>query len=252
MHTRKETPLEKGPGRGRKNAVKIKDLPQGERPRERLLAFGAEELSNAELLAILLGTGDHASGASALDLALRILRLAGRRGPAVTGLQSLRPEEMLRIPGIGPAKAARICAAVQLARRLEHPLPQRQTIQGPVDVAEILGKEMGRLQREHFKVVLVNTKHQVIGLETISIGSLDQTTVHPREVFQAAIGRGAAALILAHNHPSGDPSPSPDDLAVTRRLVEVGRVIGIPVLDHVIIGEGCHASVRERHPAWFE
>lgn len=232
--------------------VTIKDLPAAERPRERLLAQGAEALSNGELLAILLGTGHQAGGASALDLALRILRLAGRRGPGIVGLASLRPEELARIPGVGLAKAARVVAALELGRRMAVTLPLGQALKGPGDVARLLGETMRRLQREHFKVLLVNTKNQVLATETISIGTLDQTTVHPREVFRSAISRGAAAVILAHNHPSGDPTPSPDDLAVTRRLIEGGRLMGIPVLDHVIIGDGRHTSVRELHPGWFD
>lgn len=251
----KEQSVDLGPyqpaGAGRPG-VKIKELPPDERPRERLLAIGAAMLSNVELLAILLGTGDRASGASAIDLALRLLRFAGRRGPGIGALAGLRPEELCRIPGIGVAKAARIVAAMELGRRLGASTPARATIQGPTDVADLLGEAMRRLQREHFKVLLVNTKNQVLGIETISIGTLDQTTVHPREVFRAAISRGAAAVILAHNHPSGDPHPSPDDLAVTRRFIEVGRLMGIPILDHVIIGDGRHTSIRELHTVWFE
>lgn len=245
----------------REAAPRVKDLPPAERPRERLLAGGAGGLSNADLLAILIGSGSGRSGESALDLARRLLAMgagrgAGRAAPGeADGLQwlaSARAEELCRVRGIGPAKAAQLVAAVELGRRLAASRPARPRIQCPADVSRLLMAGLRDLDREHFYVVLLNTKHYVLGVDLISVGTLNGSLAHPREVFRAAIRRGAAALILVHNHPSGDPTPSPEDVQVTRRLVEAGRLMGIDVLDHVIIGDNCYQSLRELGMAWDE
>lgn len=164
---------------------------------------------------------------------------------ALQWLAAVRAEELCQIPGIGPARAARIAAAVELGRRLAAAPPARPRVRCPEDVSRLLMAGMKDLDREHLYVVLLNTKHYVLGVDLISIGTLNGSMVHPREVFRAAIRRGAAALILVHNHPSGDPTPSPEDVQVTRRLVEAGRIVGIDVLDHVIIGNRRYASLRE-------
>jgi DNA repair protein RadC len=156
-------------------------------------------------------------------------------------------EELATIKGIGPAKAKQIKAIVELGIRLASMRGEaRPVIKSPADVADLLMPEMRYLDREHFRVMLLNTKHHVFGVETISVGNLNSSLVHPRELFRNAIKRGAAAVVLVHNHPSGDPSPSTEDTEITRRLVEVGNLIGIQVLDHVIIGEGNYVSLREQ------
>lgn len=225
----------------------IKGLPADERPRERLIAGGAAAVSSAELLAILLGTGSRRGG-SALELAQRLLAEAG----GLRQLAAASAADLWRRKGIGPAKAVRLVAAFELGRRAAAEQARRAVIRGPADVAAVAGAALRDRRQEHFCVVLLNTRHHVLGIETVSVGSLDGTTVHPREVFREAIVRSAAAIALVHNHPSGDPTPSPDDIAVTGRLVEVGSLLGIPVVDHVVIGDGRYASLREWRPALFE
>lgn len=237
--------------------VTIKELPESDRPRERLWAQGPEVLSNAELLAIVLGTGHAATARSALTLAHDLLRWA--RGRAAGGgdqhglryLAGARPDELCQLPGVGPAKAVRIVAAVELGRRLAAAGPRPTRVHRASDVAALLHDEMRYHRREHLRVVLLSTRRDVIAVDTVSIGGLDGTVVHPREVFRTAIQRSASALILVHNHPSGDPTPSPDDLEVTRRLIEAGRIVGIDVLDHVILGDRRYVSLREMNETWF-
>lgn len=217
----------------------MKELPEGVRPRERLLKEGAEVLSDAELLAILLGTGSRE--ATALDLASQLL----------TAFQSLRRlvdatvEEMSQMKGVGPAKASQVKAALELARRLSRysDLP-RSVIRSPEDAAGLVMEEMRHLDREHFRAILMNTKNQVITVDNVSVGTLNSSTVHPRELFRNAIKRSAAALILLHNHPSGDPAPSREDIDITGRLVQAGKIVGIEVLDHVIIGDNKFTSLK--------
>lgn len=175
---------------------------------------------------------------------------SGGDGDALQWLASARAEELCQIPGIGPARAAQIVAAVELGRRLAAARPVRPRVRCPEDVGRLLMAGMKDLDREHLYVVLLNTKHYVLGVDLISIGTLNGSMVHPREVFRAAVRRGAAALILVHNHPSGDPTPSPEDVQVTRRLVEAGRIMGIDVLDHVIIGNQRYTSLREAGLVW--
>ena len=228
----------------------LKDYPVHERPRERLLGLGAPSLSDAELLAVLLGTGS--TGETAVDLARRLLHLGADgaspqdRGAAWRYLAGASPDELSQVPGVGPAKAARIKAAVELGRRLAGSTANRPVITSPAEVAKLLMESMRHLDREHFKIVVLNTKNQVLATELISVGSLSSSIVHPREIFKGPLRRSAAAVVLCHNHPSGDPAPSPEDVEVTRRLIEAGRILGIEVLDHVIIGDNRYASLRER------
>jgi DNA repair protein RadC len=219
-------------------------LPKEERPRERLERYGAQVLSDAELLALLIRTGTPAE--SALVLAQRILKGDGAKsGLAFVADSSI--EELSRIKGIGLAKSVQIKAAVELGRRISSYTGQNPTvINTPVDVKNLLMEEMRFLEKEHFKVILLNIKNHVISVEDISVGSLNSSIVHPREVFKPAIRRSSASMILVHNHPSGDPTPSREDIEITRRLIEAGKILGIEVVDHVIIGNGIYISLREK------
>lgn len=222
----------------------IKDLPKEERPRERMERYGAQVLSDAELLAVLIRTGTPSE--SALVLAQRILKGNGAKsGLAFVAESSI--EELSEIRGIGLAKSVQIKAAVELGRRISSYAGHNPTIiNTPVDVKNLLMEEMRFLEKEHFKVILLNIKNHVISVEDISIGSLNSSIVHPREVFKPAIRRSSAAIILVHNHPSGDPTPSREDVDITRRLVEAGKILGIEVVDHIIIGNGIYISLREK------
>ncbi|NLW44448.1 MAG: DNA repair protein RadC [Syntrophomonadaceae bacterium] len=216
----------------------IKELPVEMRPREKLLARGEEYLSEAELLAILLGSGT--SKLSAIELAQHLLQ----KYDGLRLFKTLTIQEMLEHEGIGLAKAARIRAAAELGRRLALMSSQQQQIKSPEDVKNYVMEDMRYYDREHFKCLYLNRKNQVISLETISIGGLANSLVHPREVFKPAVKRSAAAVILIHNHPSGDPTPSQEDINITRRLIESGKLLGIEVLDHVIIGDGRYVSLK--------
>jgi len=218
----------------------IKDLPEDLRPRERMLAFGAQALSNAELLAILLRTGNPQE--TALEVAQRLLsQPGGLRYLAEASLEELKGQR-----GIGLAKAAQIKAAIELGRRLAAFRPERPVIKGPADAAHLLMDEMRYLDREHFRTISLNTKNRVLAIDNVAVGSLNSSYVHPREVFKGPVRRSAAAVILVHNHPSGDPAPSLEDIQVTRRLVEAGKVLGIEVLDHLILGDGSFVSMKEK------
>jgi DNA repair protein RadC len=219
----------------------IREWPVQERPRERLLADGASALASRELLAILIGSGRE--GASAVEIAGGLLRAADG---SLRRLASSSPAELAAVQGIGPAVAARISSALELGRRLarEGPL-ERTRIRGPRDVYDLCAPSMRDLTQEEFRVLLVNTQHAVVREIVVTRGTLDASIVHPREVFRAAITESAAAMILVHNHPSGDPVPSAEDRDVTRQLAEAGRLIGIPVLDHVVVGDGRYVSFVE-------
>lgn len=226
--------------------IRIKDLPEGERPRERMAAFGPEALSNPELLAILLRTG--ASGASALDIAEKLVAQFRTLG----GLASAPLEQLRTVRGVGRDKAVTLLAAFTLARRMARELRlESPVLDNPESVATLLREENLFHDVEHLHVLLVNSKRRLIRIETISKGTLDQTSVHAREVFRQAILANAAAIILAHNHPSGDPTPSEADVRVTRELVRAGQLLRIEVLDHVVLGRRStdrpkdYASLRE-------
>lgn|SRR5690554_743218 len=222
------------PGRG------IKDLPIEERPRERLEKYGAQSLSNAELLAILLRTG--AAGLSALDLATTILT----QFQTLDEIAAAGIGELSQIKGMGQSKAVQVLAAFELGRRLQVlAVSQSGRVSSPGDVAELVMPKLRFLKQEHFLVIHLNTKNRILSIETISMGTLDSSLVHPREVFKTAVKNSSAALILAHNHPSGEPHPSNEDLNITRRLKEVGDLLGIPILDHIIIGDNKYISLRE-------
>lgn len=218
----------------------IKTYPQTERPRERMEMFGPEKLADRELLAILLATGNREM--SALDLADQVLlEYKGLTGLADTSLQ-----ELTRLKGIGPAKATTIAAAVELGRRIRlGGQDYRPAIHSPADAARVLQKELQGQDREHFQILMLNHKKVLIGIETVSIGTVNSSPVHPREVFKQAIRRSASSVILAHNHPSGNCEPSEQDRLVTQRLKEVGNIVGIEVIDHLIIGGNEYYSFLE-------
>lgn len=224
------------------NRYTLKELPPDSRPRERLRARGAVYLSDAELLAILLRTGSQ--GQTAVELAASILSASG----GLRALVESSVEELAAFRGVGIAKATQIKAAIELGRRVSSLSPEeRPIIRCPEDVVQLVREEMRFLDRENFRMLCLNTKNQVISNELVSVGSLNASLVHPREVFKVAITRSAAALILVHNHPSGDPHPSAEDLEVTRRLVQAGQLLGIEVLDHLIIGGCKYVSLREKN-----
>jgi DNA repair protein RadC len=219
---------------------RIKELPHSERPRERLIALGAGALSNQELLALLIGSG--VKGESAMALASRVL---GYTDEGIIWLRTASPEELSRIIGIGDATACRILAAAELGRRMsESKTAQHIRFNSPDDIAEIFMEDLRYAKNELFKILMLNVRGEMMGREVISIGNISSSIVDAREVFRPAVRRGAASIVLVHNHPSGDPSPSPQDIDVTKKLVEAGGVLGIKVLDHLIIGDRCFTSFR--------
>lgn len=219
----------------------IRDYPKEERPRERFLQDGPQSLSNQELFALLLRTGSREES---------VLQLSGRLINSFKGLRLLKEasvEELTVVKGIGEAKAIQILASVELGRRINNLNDQdRYVIRSPEDGANYCMEEMRFLSQEHFVCLYLNTKNQVLQKTTVFIGSLNASIVHPREVFKEAFKRSAASIICLHNHPSGDPSPSREDIEVTKRLVECGKIIGIEVLDHIIIGEHKYVSLKEK------
>ncbi len=217
----------------------IAELPVEERPRERLIARGARSLSTAELLAVLLGTGRR--GESALDVAGRLLGQIGE----IRDFVDAEVQELKQVPGVGLAKAVTILAALELGRRLQDSRADLHKITSPKDAADYFMDKLRFLRKEHLMTLHLDTKHQVLGEEIVSIGSLNSSIVHPREIFKTALKRSAAAIICAHNHPSGDPTPSTEDLEVTKRLVAAGQLLGIELLDHLIIGDNHYISLRE-------
>jgi DNA repair protein RadC len=224
-----------------KKLLTIKDLPLEERPREKMRELGAAKMSNVELLAIIFRTGYREE--TAIHLAERVLAKAG----GLRNLPDFTLEELQEIKGIGLAKAVQLKAALELGRRMAASLrPERVPINSPQEVASFLMEEMRYYHKEYFKIILLNTKNQIISVEDISVGSLNSSIVHPREIFNLAVKKSAAALILVHNHPSGDTQPSREDLEVTNRLAEAGKILGINVLDHIIVGEGKYLSLKEK------
>ena len=212
-----------------------------DQPRERLERVGAESLSDAELVALLVRTGTHA--ADALSLSQKLLVEVG----GLHGLAELSLAELAVKPGLGLAKSASILAAGEVGRRLaESRLDRGTAIGSPEDVYRHFSQRMRRCHQEHFMVLLLDGRNRVMRQSRVSQGTLNASLVHPREVFRSAVREAAAALVLVHNHPSGDPTPSREDLEITDRLVEAGGVLGIRVLDHVVIAEGRFYSFRER------
>ena len=222
-------------------AYRIHDLEENERPRERLARLGAQSLANAELIAILLRVG--VPGENAVQVGQRLLQHFG----GLSGLHRADFQEVCAQHGLGAAKASQIKAAIELGRRLALESPdERPSIHSPQDAADLLMYEMGALEQEHLRVLLLDTRNRVLHIEEVYQGSLNSSQVRVGELFKAAIRRNAAAIIVAHNHPSGDPSPSPDDIAITRAIVQAGKLLDVDVLDHVVIGRGRFVSLKER------
>mgnify|MGYP002639953086 FL=1 len=222
-------------------SYRITDLASTERPRERLAQLGAQALSNAELIAILLRVGIR--GENAIQMGTRLLLAFG----GLSGLHRAAYAEVCAQHGIGIAKAAQIKAAIELGRRLTLESPEeRPAIHSPADAAALVQFEMSALEQEHLRVMLLDTRNRVVDIVEIYRGSLNSSQVRVGELFRAAIRRNSAALIVVHNHPSGDPTPSPDDAAVTRAIVEAGKLLDIQVLDHLVIGRGRWVSLKER------
>lgn len=221
--------------------MQIREMPANERPQEKMVFSGAGALSNSELLALIIRTGTGRK--SAIGLAEEVIAYAADN---MGDLGKAEVKELTAIDGIGEAKACSIVAAMELARRTasERQTAARLRIRDSRQAAEILMEEMVCEKREVFVALNLNAKLQVESRSVISIGSIDSTAVHPREVFGPAVRRGAAAVIVAHNHPSGDPSPSPQDIEATSRLIDASEVLGIKLLDHLIIGNGCYTSMK--------
>ena len=219
----------------------IHDLPQGERPRERLEHYGAGALSSSELLAIILRVGT--GGENVVRVAERLLA----RYEGLPGLAQATVSELCQEKGIGQAKAVQIKAALELGRRLLVTAPhERPQMRSPADAANLLMAEMSLLPQEHLRTVLLDTRNRVLSIPTVYIGSLNAAQVRVGEMFREAIRANCAAMIVVHNHPSGDPTPSPEDVRVTEQLVEAGRLLDIDVLDHLVIGRNRYVSLKER------
>lgn len=225
--------------------LKIKELPLDERPYEKLEKYGPEMLSNAELLAIIIRSGNR--NETSVSLAQRILMQDDEgKGPAY--LHDVSLEQLRTIKGIGKVKAIQIKALMEFSKRVASTFSSNSkvTIRSSMDVSRLLMEEMRHLKKEVFKAILLNTKNQVIKQIDVSVGSLNASIVHPREVFAEAVKSGCSTVIFAHNHPSGDPEPSMEDIETTRKLVRAGDILGIKVLDHVIIGNGIYISLKEK------
>lgn len=226
---------------GKYENILIGEMSEYERPREKLMAKGVEYLSDSELLAIIIRTGSR--NLSAIDLASRVINI-DREG--LRGLQNTSVEELISINGIGTAKACQIISALELGKRMAKlSRGHRPQITHPSDVSSIYMEDMRYLKKEVFKTILLNTKNEVICDIDVSTGTLNSSIVHPREVFTEPIKRSANSIVLVHNHPSGNPSPSGEDKNITRRLLECADIIGIKILDHIILGDGVYFSFKE-------
>ncbi|MDD7363678.1 MAG: DNA repair protein RadC [Peptoniphilus sp.] len=215
-------------------------------PEEKLMRLGPDSLSDSELLALFLRTGTY--GLTAIELAQTVIDALGEKSPAHSGLSSLMTgtyEDFLSIKGIGKSKAARLVGMVEIARRMREPLSMSRSLNSPSVVAEYVMPQMLGLQHEEFHVIGLNVKKQLHYVECISKGTLDCTVVHPRDVFQGAISKKCHSVVLVHNHPAGNPKPSAEDRRLTERLCRAGDILGIPVVDHIIVGDHAYYSFLE-------
>lgn len=225
------------------NPIMVRDLPENERPREKLLKYGTQVLSNLELLAVLLCSGTKKQ--SVLHVAEGLLAKDCEAG--IAGLADLSAVQLSQTHGIGPAKSCLLLAAIELGRRIEQNIVEQRklAVKSPQQAADYLAPHLRYAKQEKFAIILLDTKNQITSFKIISVGTLNASLVHPREVFHAALQKLACSIILAHNHPSGDPRPSQEDILLTKRLRKAGEVLGIPVLDHVIIGGTDYFSFKE-------
>ena len=221
-------------------AYRITDFAESERPRERLARLGSKSLSNAELLAILLRVG--VRGENAVQVAQRLLNTFG----GIIGLHRAAFDEVCAQHGVSTAKAAQIKAALELGCRMKQETIEQGSIHSPDEAAQLILYEMSALDQEELWVMLLDTRNHFLMNETIYRGSLNSSQVRVGELFKSAVRRNAASIIVAHNHPSGDPTPSPDDVAITRAFVEAGKLLDVEVLDHLVIGQGKWVSLKER------
>lgn len=222
--------------------IRMNDIPINERPTEKLMRFGVDTLTNAELLAILLRSGTR--GENVVSISTRLLaQLNG-----LDGLLNVSIDEISKIKGIKTVKACQLIAMIELFKRFRTLKSQRDEfkISSPKDVSELLINEMNGLSQEVLKLILLNTKNIIIGTKDIFKGSLNSSIVHPREIFREAVQRGSANIIVCHNHPSGDPTPSKEDINITLRLKQCGDIMGIGLLDHIIIGNNQYVSLKEK------
>lgn len=220
--------------------MKIKLLPEEERPLEKAMKHGMSTLSNPELIALLIHTGTREG--SAIRLAEEILATCDH---GIRGLGRMTPQELMEIKGVGKSKACSVIAAVELGKRTANEKPrQTVTIKSADDAAYYMMEELRYEKKEHFRSIMLDAKGHIIAVENVSTGELSSTVVHPREAFTQAVRRSASAVVFIHNHPSGDPTPSEDDLVTTGRLVKAGRILGIRVLDHIVIGDGVYMSMK--------
>lgn len=221
--------------------MRMHELPPDERPRERCLRLGVASLSAVELLALVVGGGGQ--GGSTLALAHTVLQRFG----TLQRLAGSTPAELRAVPGLGNARATALTAAFELGRRAQRHLAESlRTVEGPEDVVGMVSPLLEGLRQEAVVALCLGARHQALHVSTVALGTLNAAGVHPREVFRDAIAVGAAAIVLAHNHPSGDPEPSEDDIRLTRRFVRCGETLGIDVLDHLVLGGGRWVSLRER------
>jgi len=224
-----------------KPVYRIADLHESDRPRERLATLGAQALTNAELIAILLRVG--VKGENAVEVGQRLLN----KFHGISGLQRAPIRELIAQHAIGEAKAAQIKAAIELGKRLINESPEeRASINSPSDAADLVRYDMAGLEQEHLRVILLDRRNRVMEIVEVYKGSVNSSQVRVGELFKEAVRANASAIIVAHNHPSGDPTPSPDDVAVTRAIVQAGKLLDVDVLDHVVIGQGKWVSLKER------
>jgi DNA repair protein RadC len=234
--------------------LRISDLPVSERPREKLIEHGAARLSTAELIAILLGTGQGPGKLSAVGLGQYLLQhLSHQQQDALATLRGISIQELTQISGIGNAKATTILAAIELGKRVYQTRPaDRTTVSDPAIAAAALSHELMWQDQEKFAVLLLDVKHRIMATQVVTIGTATETLAHPREIFREAIRQGATRLIVAHNHPSGHLEPSSEDIHLTRQLLQAAQILGMPLLDHLILGHGEFASLREQTSLWNE